>query len=396
MVVQVVPQSDPFASVGQAAGEGISEGLQMLINQKVEGMKRERLQESLKKMGLSPGLADIDPRIAAQVVKQKMAEKGMKDLFRLLYDEPPPITEEQPPEITEGEQVPPLEGTPPVEEVPPTEGIPPVEKQAPKGLGKLSDEKLILLQGQRGNVGEIAKAELLRRSQAEKVSGRKEESRYKSNLPLYQAAQKKLQSGEIENVSIKRLQTLNEGGNLPKGIKRWNVKFKDGELRIPFLAHPDAQAFVKTINDFTVKAKDSFGARVTNFELERFMKRLPGLLNSEEGRRVILRQMEIIGELNIMKDREIIDVFESKGGLRNIDYDRATTIANKKIKPQIEKLRKEYIQLNSRKLTEEAEKKKAPKKTTSQGVLMRDTQGRLRRVKKDDVKAAKASNYTLE
>ena len=154
MSIQVVPQSDPFASIGEAAGTGISEGLQMLINQKVQGMQRERLQESLSKMGLSPGLVDLDPRIAAQVARQEMAQRGLKEFLGI---------QEQPQAIREGEEIAPIEA-------PPT-----VAEQAPQGLRRLSDEKLVIAAGQGGNVGEIAKSELLRRSQIQKGEERKEE-----------------------------------------------------------------------------------------------------------------------------------------------------------------------------------------------------------------------------
>ncbi len=385
-MIQVIEKTDPLSSIGQAAGTGLSTGLEMLINQKVKDMQKQKLID----MGLSPILLDLPPQIAGPIAKQQMAQQGLEAFLRGGEEVAPGegVPQQQ-------QQVPPVEGAPSVEGVTPVEGVPPTIVPPTTGLKRHSDEQLVISAGQGGNVGEIAKAELLRRSQIEKVSGRKEESRYKANLPLYQAAQKKLQSAELEDASIKRLMTLNEGGNLPEGIGRWNVSFKDGELLVPFASHPDAQAFVKTINDFTVKAKDSFGARVTNFELERFMKRLPGLLNSEEGRRVILRQMEIITELNVMKDRGIIDVFDAKGGLRNIDYDRATTLAKKQNKPQIEKLRKEYINLNSRKLTEEAQKKKTLKKVAEGTPITKDIVRKLMEKTAGDVKKAKEMGKQL-
>lgn len=178
----------------------------------------------------------------------------------------------------------------------------------------------------------------------ERVS--REETRYKTNLPLFQEAEKKVQALEAEGGAIQRLQTLNESRKLPTGFQRWNVNLKSGELRIPFLANSETQAFVKTINDFTTKAKDSFGARVTNFELNRFMKRLPTLLNTEEGRRVILRQMEIINQINTLQQQGVLDAVENAGGLRKIDYDQAQRKARKENKPQIDKLKKEYISLD--------------------------------------------------
>ncbi len=173
---------------------------------------------------------------------------------------------------------------------------------------------------------------------------RRQEERYSKNLPLYQESQKKSQGLEAEKDALNILQDLS-----PKigAIQRLNINPSTGELLIPGLASPEAQRFVKTVNDFTVKAKDSYGARVSNFELDRFMKRLPTLANSEEGRAQIIRQMQIINDINSARERALQDVFDEYGGIRNIDYDKAESLADKHARPQIESLRKEFRSIDS-------------------------------------------------
>lgn len=333
-MVQLIEQRDPLASLGQATGTGLSAGLQMLVNEKMAGMQAQKLLER----GFTPKEAQL---------WQQFTEGGKTFLAKEI-----------------------------VERLQREEGLTRRGIRAP-----IQEEEEVVFEG---DIGLTPKERITR-----------EETRYKTNLPLFEKAQAKAQSTKLEQDSIQRLQHLNEAGKLPKGLQRWNINFKEGEIRIPFLANPDTQAFIKTINDFTTKAKASFGARVTNFELRRFMKRLPSLLNTEEGRRVILRQMEIINELNLSYEQGTLDAFDSRGGLRKIDFDQAKRIADKTLKPKVEKLRKEYIKLDSTKLKKEA-KAQQLKKVTPAGVLMRDTQGRLRRVKKEDVKSAKTANYTLE
>jgi hypothetical protein len=172
---------------------------------------------------------------------------------------------------------------------------------------------------------------------------RREEGRYKTQLPQYEALEKKVNSLGLENSKIQRLEALNESGNLPSGWGRINVDFKKGELRAPFLGSEDAQEFVKTVNDFLSGAKETFGARVTNFEADRFMRRLPSLLNSTEGRRAVLRQMKLINEINEVENRAIIDQFDKKGGVRKVDYDQAVRVARKQTLPEINRLKKEYV-----------------------------------------------------
>ncbi len=120
-----------------------------------------------------------------------------------------------------------------------------------------------------------------------------------------------------------------------------------GEILIPALASEAAQQFSKTINDFTVSAKDSYGSRVTNFDLNQFMKRLPNLANSEAGRKKIIEQMKIINDLNSLREKTLHDVIDKHGGIRNIDYDEAERLTNKKIKKQTDELKKKFINNNS-------------------------------------------------
>ena len=168
---------------------------------------------------------------------------------------------------------------------------------------------------------------------------KRQEERYSKNLPLYQESQKKLLGLDSERDALDMLSELSPQIS---GIHRLNINPSTGELLIPALASPEAQRFVKTVNDFTTKAKDSYGSRVSNFELDRFMKRLPTLANSEEGRRQIIRQMQVINDINRANELSLQEVFDEHGGIRNIDYDKAESFARKLAKPQIDLLKKQF------------------------------------------------------
>lgn len=259
--------------------------------------------------------------------------------------------------------------------------------QPRSGLEVLEDAAEVTPSGKEVEVGETFEG----LTPKEKTA--RQENRYKTNLPLFQEAEKKIRGHESEALSIQRLQELNKTGDLPKGLQRWNVNFTSGELRFPFLANADTQAFVKTINDFSTKARDSFGARVTNFELHRFMKRLPTLLNTEEGREVILRQMEIINQINTLYDQATLDAFDAAGGLRNIDYDQAKRKGQKQVRPMIDQLKKEFVTLDhkSKKLSKKSQKSETqPLKKVEQGTkLTDDVVDRLLDQSNNDIEQAK-------
>lgn len=160
-----------------------------------------------------------------------------------------------------------------------------------------------------------------------KEIAKRRSDREKTNIPIFQEASKKFESLKDENRSIDRLQQLNDSGLLPQDLGRINVDRKTGDLVLPAAANAETQLFVKTVNDFLRKAKDTFGARVTNFEISAFLKRLPTLANSEEGRRLILKQMEIINELNALNEESIVQTFNNYG-VENINFQQTKKIAD--------------------------------------------------------------------
>ena len=159
---------------------------------------------------------------------------------------------------------------------------------------------------------------------------------FKTNAVSYSELNKKIRGSEGEERSLGQLERLNDSGKLPKGfLKGLDVDFKTGDLRIPAWSSPEAQLFVKTVNDFTTKAKETYGSRISNFELNTFLKRLPTLANSPEGRRVIIEQMSAINQLNTLYDQSLKEVYD-KYGLRNIDPQQAQKIAEDRLQDEKE------------------------------------------------------------
>lgn len=178
----------------------------------------------------------------------------------------------------------------------------------------------------------------------------------KENLPAYKQATDKLKGFKDENLSLKQLENINKTDKLPKGMGRLNINWKSGELRIPAISNAETQLFVKTVNDFTVKAKDTFGARVTNFELQRFMQRLPTLANTKEGRELIIGQMKTINELNQLYHDSLKEVYRNYG-MGNIDPGQAEMVAEDLRKDKEELLLNKYNSIVVKDFLKDTEKK---------------------------------------
>ncbi len=182
----------------------------------------------------------------------------------------------------------------------------------------------------------------------------RQEKRFTTQTPLVTKNSENLNGLESEERSLDLLTELDNSGKVGEGVHNLNINPFDGSLIIPKAGTKEEQLFVKTINDFTVKAKESFGARVTNFELDRFMQRLPTLANSKEGRQLIIRQMKIVTQINQLEMKALQKVFD-KYGVRNIDYVDAQNMARREINDQKEELRKQYLDLEDVARKEEME-----------------------------------------
>lgn len=166
----------------------------------------------------------------------------------------------------------------------------------------------------------------------------RQDKRYAVAAPYMETLSQQLSAGDRETKALKNLTTLNETEDL--GEKVWNINPFTGDLLIPKLASPAQQLYQKTVNDFISRAKEFFGARVTNFDLERFMARLPTLGNSPEGRAAILKEMSYAQELMNIENRALQDVLFEYGP-RNIDIPDAEKIARKRTEKDRERIDKQ-------------------------------------------------------
>lgn len=222
---------------------------------------------------------------------------------------------------------------------------------------------------------------------------KRQDARYTAQSPILLKNSEAIHGLENENMSLGLLNELDQTGKIGQNFHKLNINPKTGELVIPQLGTPEEQLFVKTVNDFTVKAKESFGARVTNFELDRFMQRLPTLANSPEGRKLIIRQMQIVNKINSLEKYAIQEVFD-RYGVRNIDYADAEKMARKKIESEKESLRKEYFDIEQVAKKEDAENIEKIRKNVPEGfTAMRKPDGSIKQFPTKNVSALEEKGY---
>lgn len=161
----------------------------------------------------------------------------------------------------------------------------------------------------------------------------------KANSPIYKENSNKARATKGIEQRLDILEKLNE--KLPEGLARLAIN-SDGNIS-PIalkakLVPPEFERYAKTVNDFLDTAKDTFGSRVTNYDIQVFKARLPGLLNSKEGRKQITQQMKILNKIESNYRNSLKKIYNHYG-LGKISEEQAEEMAERMTADEEEILR---------------------------------------------------------
>lgn len=186
------------------------------------------------------------------------------------------------------------------------------------------------------------------------------EKRRAENLPIYKEGKNKIRAWERDKVELGVLKKLSK--ELPQGLSKIIFNPMTGEpYKISDLlgtTPPAVRRWVKTINEFTKNAKDSYGSRVTNFDLEQFLKRFPSAMDSPEAREQILTQMTLVSELDQLYESALNKIY-AREGIGNITPEDADELAEKAISKRRDEIYDEVMAIGNdlkSKLTESGPK----------------------------------------
>lgn len=216
----------------------------------------------------------------------------------------------------------------------------------------------------------------------------------KENNKLLKETKAKTNSHTNALIRYNRLNALNNSGQLPSGIGRLVVDQETGEPRsiasLLGLVNKETQDFVKTMNDFLIDAKTYFGSRVTNFDVNAFKSRLPTLLNTDDGRRLIIEQMKLMEDLQITHDKTLEDALKHYG--RNASYSDIQKIVDDKTGSKEEQIINKLNNLDKAASYMDLMANNPKYKDTK---LMQDPEtGKFKAFRLDQVKTAKAKGWT--
>lgn len=172
---------------------------------------------------------------------------------------------------------------------------------------------------------------------------------------------------------LDRMDELSKKGKLDSPLYLEFLK-KSG-FDVPALTSPDSQEFRKLEVDFLRDAKNIFGSRVTNYEASQFLKSIPSLSQSKEGRDRVIRNLKLLNEGKLARAEALKDILKENKGIPPLDLAEQVEA---RVEPKIDKLLQKFRSGPERKVSQTFNE--LPPASKYSGKQIRDTEsGKLLR-----------------
>lgn len=176
----------------------------------------------------------------------------------------------------------------------------------------------------------------------QKFASKEQRDAFSANKEIIHDVYEKAKGAEENTMRLEKMKKLVEKGNLSsplmynilKGIpivKNFNIET---------MLNPDSEEFQKLSNDFIKNAKAIFGARVTEGEINMFLKTVPTLSQSNEGKMRVIQNLELFAQGDKIRKAALNEVLKEHKGIPPYNLEQLIT---EKVAPIQEKLHKRFI-----------------------------------------------------
>jgi hypothetical protein len=154
------------------------------------------------------------------------------------------------------------------------------------------------------------------------------------------------EAAQSGNQRLGRMRELINSGKLTGPM--WASILDTAENFIPMLGvglnlkgslSPESQEFDKLSKDFLKDVKKIFGARVTQQEVQQFLKTIPTLSQSDEGKMRVLHNMQLFNEAAAAKKKAYDDILKENRGFRPANIEQAVL---NRAKGDLDKIAKKF------------------------------------------------------
>lgn len=147
----------------------------------------------------------------------------------------------------------------------------------------------------------------------------------------------KAKAAKLAVKDLDRLEELEKEGKLD--TPGYLEFLKNSGFDIPALMQEGTQEYNKIVNNFTREAKSVYGARISNLELEQFMKTLPSLSLSPAGRKRVIANLRYIKDADLAYSEALKETIRENNGIPPLDL---TEKIDDKIEKKLDSLAKRF------------------------------------------------------
>jgi len=150
-----------------------------------------------------------------------------------------------------------------------------------------------------------------------KLAQKEKAERFKITATERKEIADKAKSARQQLHDLDRLEELEKTGKLDTP---GYVEFlKRSGIDIPALMNPESEEFQKLAAGFLRDAKSVFGSRVSNYEIEQFLKTIPSLSQSPEGRKRVIANLKYLQRGNLAYAEALKEVTKENEGIPPYD-----------------------------------------------------------------------------
>jgi len=146
------------------------------------------------------------------------------------------------------------------------------------------------------------------------------------------------------------------------------------------LLNPSSQQFQALSVGFLQNAKSIFGSRVTNYDLQTYLDKIPRLAQTDAGKKALIDNFRTLGDASKIKNTIKNKIIKENNGVPPLDLeDRVNEVSDKELNNLWQKFNKSFY-----------------KKSPSGKILMKHPSGAIGEVDENNVQTALSKGYILE
>ena len=338
----VINNQDPGGQWAGMVGGGLTSGLQNLVQRKMQQEQTQRGLETLLGPDKAAQFSQLPPELLKVVLPQQMQQQKQLQMMQSLmggqqFDPQQQVLDQQMPIQDTGIQQPTDQlGVSPVQfedglAAPRLEEIQPQQQQR-SGIEALQGRPFSynqeLARGLAITGGDTKLASKMADS-AQKIheQTKKEGAERKKALteqenkmwdkadPFINAAMNSAEKAKTSNQDLKRLIEVDKDLTSPG----YNAFLENSGFNIDALKDPSSTEFNSIKMNFMRNMKEIFGGNVSNTEVTAFLKTLPDLSQSPEGRKRVISNMMRLNNMAIQKNKAIKQAIQQNRGVPTRD-----------------------------------------------------------------------------